>query len=92
MGLRLKRRCFRGRVKNFGLLLASWTTPVTSEFWVLIFREEEDFDFQEEDGCMRNLKRERKTSGIFGREKGFFLAEIFGLKIIIFYFDSLFLG
>ena len=69
MGLRLKRRCFRVRVKNFGLLLASWTTPVTSEFWVLILREEEGFDFQEEDGCMRESEKRAEDIGYFWERK-----------------------
>ena len=80
MGLRLKRRCFRGRVQNFGLLLASWTTPVTSEFWVLILREEEGFDFQEEDGCMRESEKRAEDIGYFWERKRVFFSWNFWIK------------
>ena len=70
MGLRLKRCCFR----------ASWTTPVTSEFWVLILREEEGFDFQEEDGCMRESEKRAEDIGYFWERKRVFFSWNFWVK------------
>ena len=73
MGLRLKRRCFRGRVKNFGLLLASWTTPVTSEFWVFDFEGRRGFWFSGRRWLHERIWKESGRHRVFlGEKKGFF--------------------
>ena len=47
---------------------------MTSEFWVLILREEEGFDFQEEDGCMRESEKRAEDIGYFWERKRVFFS------------------